>query len=306
MLGRCSGASTADLPVMMISGHGTIDTAVSAIKSGAYDFIEKPFKADRLLLVVDRAIEADRLRRENEELRLRAGGEIELSASRRRSISVRQLDRAGGADRQPRADHRPRRRRQGGGRAADPCRARSRADGPFVVRQLRDHAAGAAGDRAVRHRARTGRRLPRRSGTFELAHGGTLLLDEVADMPLEIQGKMARVLQEQTFARVGGKTRVEVDVRVHRLDQPRPAGGDRGRPLPRGALPPPERRADPRAAAERAPRGYPAAGPSLHDARPPMPPACPPRESARTRWRPCRPTTGRATSASCATSSSGC
>ncbi len=64
------------IPVVMISGHGTIDTAVSAIKSGAYDFIEKPFKADRLLLVVDRAIEADRLRRENATLRRRAGGEV--------------------------------------------------------------------------------------------------------------------------------------------------------------------------------------------------------------------------------------
>src|SRR5881275_1646260 len=64
------------VPVVMISGHGTIDTAVSAIKAGAYDFIEKPFKADRLLLVVDRAIEADRLRRENASLRRRAGGEV--------------------------------------------------------------------------------------------------------------------------------------------------------------------------------------------------------------------------------------
>src|SRR5499433_1966842 len=67
-----------DLPVVMISGHGNIETAVSAIKRGAYDFIEKPFKADRLLLVVERAIEAARLRRENEELRLRAGGDEEL------------------------------------------------------------------------------------------------------------------------------------------------------------------------------------------------------------------------------------
>ncbi|HWI26873.1 MAG TPA: response regulator, partial [Stellaceae bacterium] len=67
-----------DLPVVMISGHGTIETAVAAIKIGAYDFIEKPFKSDRLLLVVERAIEAARLRREVEELRLRAGGDEEL------------------------------------------------------------------------------------------------------------------------------------------------------------------------------------------------------------------------------------
>ena len=68
----------ASVPVIMISGHGTVESAVQAIKMGAYDFIEKPFKADRLLLMVARAIEAARLRRENEELRLRAGGEAEL------------------------------------------------------------------------------------------------------------------------------------------------------------------------------------------------------------------------------------
>src|SRR5579875_1139754 len=70
-----------NLPVVMISGHGTIETAVAAIKIGAYDFIEKPFKADRLLLVVERAIEAARLKRENEELKLRAGGEEDLSGT---------------------------------------------------------------------------------------------------------------------------------------------------------------------------------------------------------------------------------
>ena len=94
------------IPVVMISGHGTIDTAVSAIKTGAYDFIEKPFKADRLLLVVDRAIEADRLRRENASLapaRRRRGGFVGSSGA---AASVRSPDRARRADRQPRADHR--------------------------------------------------------------------------------------------------------------------------------------------------------------------------------------------------------
>ena len=82
------------VPVVMISGHGTIDTAVSAIKTGAYDFIEKPFKADRLLLVVDRAIEADRLRRENASLRRRAGGEVTFVGSSGAAANVRsQLDR---------------------------------------------------------------------------------------------------------------------------------------------------------------------------------------------------------------------
>src|ERR1700676_3844354 len=79
-----------DLPVIMISGHGNIETAVAAIKIGAYDFIEKPFKADRLLLVVERAIEAARLKRENEELRLRAGGDEELIGNSHAIAQLRQ------------------------------------------------------------------------------------------------------------------------------------------------------------------------------------------------------------------------
>ena len=149
------------VPVVMISGHGTIDTAVSAIKTGAYDFIEKPFKADRLLLVVDRAIEADRLRRENATLRRRAGGEVTFVGSSSAAASVAQPDRAGGADRQPRADHRPLGRRQGNRGAADPSglQARRRA---FRRGQLLGAAGGAAGDRAVRHRRRERRRCAAR------------------------------------------------------------------------------------------------------------------------------------------------
>ena len=198
----------------MISGHGNIETAVAAIKRGAYDFIEKPFKADRLLLVVERALEAARLRRENAELRLRAG---DPSRADRRLAGDRRAapgDRTRGADRQPRADHRPRRRRQGGGGAPDP---RPLAPRRRAVRrhQLRQHAARPHGGRAVRRRGRSeGGERPRKIGTFEQAHGGTLFLDEVADMPLETQGKIVRVLQEQTFERVGGRDRVEVDVRV--------------------------------------------------------------------------------------------
>src|SRR5712664_1758241 len=84
----------ADLPIIMISGHGNIETAVAAIKFGAYDFIEKPFKSDRLLLVIDRAIEAARLRRENQELRLRAGGDVELVGTSHATNQLRtQIDR---------------------------------------------------------------------------------------------------------------------------------------------------------------------------------------------------------------------
>jgi two-component system nitrogen regulation response regulator NtrX len=201
------------IPVVMISGHGTIDTAVSAIKSGAYDFIEKPFKADRLLLVVDRAIEADRLRRENATLRRRAGGDVTFVGQSPAAANVRsQIERAAptgsrvliggpsgvGKETVARLIH------QGS----------KRADGPLVVvncstlpvERLEIEMFGTDGE--------TDGDTLRVSGAFELAHGGTLLLKEVADLPTQLQSRLARVLQEQSYARNGGKTRVEIDVRV--------------------------------------------------------------------------------------------
>jgi two-component system nitrogen regulation response regulator NtrX len=201
------------VPVVMISGHGTIDTAVSAIKTGAYDFIEKPFKADRLLLVVDRAIEADRLRRENASLRRRAGGEVTFVGSSSAAANVRtQIERVAptgsrvlisgpsgaGKENVARLIH----------------QASKRADGPFVVvncsalpaERLELELFGTDGESAAD--------ALRVSGAFEMAHGGTLLLKEVADLPLPLQSRLARVLQEQSFTRNGGTTRVEVDVRV--------------------------------------------------------------------------------------------
>lgn len=201
-----------NLPVIMISGHGTIETAVSAIKIGAYDFIEKPFKADRLLLMVERAIEAARLRRENEELKLRAGGEVELIGRSSSITQVRQsIERVA-----PTGSRVLITGPAGSGKevVARLIHQRSRrSTGPFVglncatmrpdrlETELFGTEAGTDGQ---------GRKI----GTFEQAHGGTLLLDEVADMPLETQGKIVRALQEQTFERVGGGHRVEVDVRV--------------------------------------------------------------------------------------------
>jgi two-component system nitrogen regulation response regulator NtrX len=201
------------IPVVMISGHGTIDTAVSAIKTGAYDFIEKPFKADRLLLVVDRAIEADKLKRENATLRRRAGGEVTFVGSSTSAASVRtQIERA--------APTGSRVLIVGASGAGKETMARlihqssKRADGPFVVvncstlptERLDIELFGTDGE--------TEGDTLRVSGAFEMAHGGTLLLKEVADLPLALQSRLARVLQEQSFARDGGKTRVEVDVRV--------------------------------------------------------------------------------------------
>jgi len=121
-------ADMPSVPVVMISGHGTIETAVEAIKIGAYDFLEKPFKSDRLLLVVERAIEAAQLRRENEELKLRAGGQ-----------STSATDRASGADRQSGADHRAARCRKGG-RRATAASAFTAFKGPLCSGQLRDDA----------------------------------------------------------------------------------------------------------------------------------------------------------------------
>ncbi len=203
-----------DVPVVMISGHGTVETAVQAIHLGAYDFIEKPFKADRLLLVIERAIEAARLKRENRELRLRAGSGGDLVGNSGFAGQLRQL-----IDKVAPTNSRvlitgP----AGSGKevVARLVHAHSRrADGPFVVLNC----AAMHPDRmeielfGTEHRP-DGPEAPRKIGTFEQAHNGTLLLDEVADMPIETQGKIVRVLQDQTFERVGGGKRVEVDVRV--------------------------------------------------------------------------------------------
>jgi len=198
-----------DLPVVMISGHGTIETAVASIKKGAYDFVEKPFKADRLLHVMERALESARLKREVQELKLKTGDEGELVGNSPTITQLRVLiDKiaptnsrvliAGPA---------------GSGKevAARLIHARSRRAGNAFVAvncatmepdRLEAELFGVEGDGA------------RKTGLFELAHNGTLYLDEVADMPLETQGKILRVLIDQTFTRVGGQGRVQVDARV--------------------------------------------------------------------------------------------
>lgn len=202
------------VPVIMISGHGTIEMAVGAIQQGAYDFIEKPFQSDRLLLVVRRALEAAALARENAELRLRAGPEATLLGNSAAMVAIRgQVERAA-----PTGSRVMITGPAGSGKevVARMIHARSRrADGPFVVMncatlnpsRFEEELFGLeAGPDPVSH--------PRRAGVLERAHGGTLLLDEVSDMPLETQGKIVRALQDQTFERLGGSARVKVDVRV--------------------------------------------------------------------------------------------
>jgi len=202
------------IPVLMMSGHGTVETAVQAIKDGAYDFIEKPFKSERMLYLVARALEADRLRRENQELRLQAGRSHKLIGE---SPALRDL--SGAVSKVAPSNSRifisgP----AGSGKevvAHQIHKLSRRTEGPFIVvncaTMTPEHVeetlfgteqAGEDGNPLVR------------AGTFEMAHNGTLFLDEVSDMPLETQGKIIRVLQDQVFQRVGGTAHMNVDVRV--------------------------------------------------------------------------------------------
>ena len=202
------------VPVVMMSGHGTIETAVQAIKLGAYDFIEKPFKADRMILVVRRAIEAARLKRENEELRLRAGPITDLIGTSSVVAHLRQaIDRVAPTNSRVLLSG-----PAGAGKEAVArlIHARSRrSEGPFTIVSCASMAPDRMevelfGVEAAGTAAAAGHKV----GLFEAAHNGTLFLDEVADLPQPTQSKIVRVLQEQTFMRVGGQTRVEVDVRV--------------------------------------------------------------------------------------------
>ncbi len=200
-----------DIPAIMISGHGNIETAVTAIKKGAFDFIEKPFKTERLIMVVQRALEVTNLRRENKRLRSQAvvpDGLIGNSAAA-------QLLRSTIAK-------------------VAPANSRIMISGPagsgkeLVARMIHEASPRAKCEfMPISAAGMTPERLdvelfgeegeggkPRKIGVFERAHGGTLFLDEVADMPIESQSRILRVLVEQRFQRVGGAQDVQVDVRV--------------------------------------------------------------------------------------------
>jgi two-component system nitrogen regulation response regulator NtrX len=200
-----------DLPVVIISGHGNIETAVTAIKRGAYDYIEKPFKSDRLILVTLRALEASQLKREVRELKERSVVSAEMIG---RSPAINQLknniDKAA-----PTNSRIMLRGASGSGKelAARVLHQKSlRAEGPFVVL----NAAAMVPDRVEEELFGTEDRTggPRKVGALEEAHTGTLYIDEVADMPMETQGKILRVLVEQKFLRLGGAQKVSVDVRI--------------------------------------------------------------------------------------------
>lgn len=203
--------SDPELPVVMISGHGNIETAVSAIKRGAYDFIEKPFKADRLVLVADRALEASRLKREVKDLKTRT---VQASRIVGRSTAANQLrmtlDRVAPTNARVMISGAPGTGKELAARTLHALSAR--ASGPFVVINSATITPDTMEEELFGVEAAPGR--PRRIGALEEAHSGTLYFDEVADMPKETQGRILRVLVDQNFQRVGGATRVHVDVRI--------------------------------------------------------------------------------------------
>ncbi|WP_303812095.1 nitrogen assimilation response regulator NtrX [Sandarakinorhabdus limnophila] len=198
------------LPIVVISGHGNLDTAVAAIKRGAYDYIEKPFQAEQLLLVVRRATETERLRREYEALKERVGVDIELTGTSQQINQVRATLKRVAATGSRVLISGP----AGSGKevAARLLHQWSpRIDAPFVVVS----AARMTPERveeALFGVEEGGENV--RAGLLEQAHGGTLFLDDVADMPMTTQAKILRVLTEQVFQRVGGARWVRVDVRV--------------------------------------------------------------------------------------------
>ncbi|MGJ8626533.1 MAG: sigma-54-dependent transcriptional regulator [Sulfitobacter sp.] len=199
-----------DVPVVIISGHGNIEIAVAAIKQGAYDFIEKPFNIDQLLVVIRRAMETSRLRRENQSLKR---GDVTSSEMIGTSAAFRTL--LGQLDKVTKSNGRvmltgP----AGSGKevAARYIHAQSaRASAPFVT----VNCAGVEPDRM--EEVLFGRENAERGiepGLLEQAHGGVVYFDEVADMPLGTQSKILRVLVDQQFTRVGGSDKVRVDLRV--------------------------------------------------------------------------------------------
>ena len=198
------------LPVLMISGHGNLVTAVAAIRQGAVDFIEKPFEAEHLLHLVARATETDRLRRENETLKAQIGQETELTGASVAINAVRAtLKRVAGTGSRVLIT--------GPAGVGKEVAARllhnwsPRAKAPFIVVS----AARMTPERVEEELfgVEEGGELAR-PGLLEQAHGGTLFLDEIADMPLPAQGKILRVLTDQSFTRVGGQRVVKVDMRV--------------------------------------------------------------------------------------------
>jgi two-component system, NtrC family, nitrogen regulation response regulator NtrX len=199
-----------EVPVVIISGHGNIEIAVAAIKQGAYDFIEKPFNIDQLMVVIRRAMETSKLRRENSELKRRDVTNAEMIGS---SAAFRTL--MGQLDKVTKSNGRV--MLSGPAGAGKEIAARfihcnsNRSKAPFIT----VNCAGVEPDRM--EEVLFGRESHERGvepGLLEQADGGVIYFDEVADMPLGTQSKILRVLVDQQFQRVGGGDKVRVDLRV--------------------------------------------------------------------------------------------
>jgi two-component system, NtrC family, nitrogen regulation response regulator NtrX len=201
-----------ELPIVMISGHGNIETAVAAIKIGAYEFIEKPFKADRLILVANRALETSRLKREVRQLKQLAPSSSILVGQSATTGQLRQaIERV--------APTNSRVLIVGPSGAGKELAARSihqlssRTNGPFVV----INAAAITPERMEIELFgvdQSGASEGRKPGALEEAHGGTLFIDDIAELPRETQSKILRVIVDQTFQRMGGTNKIAVDARV--------------------------------------------------------------------------------------------
>ncbi|MFT5870541.1 MAG: two-component system nitrogen regulation response regulator NtrX [Paracoccaceae bacterium] len=199
-----------DVPVVIISGHGNIEIAVAAIKQGAYDFIEKPFNIDQLMVVISRAMETSRLRRENASLRRQDGRGTEmLGASTAFKLMKSQLDKVTKSN--------GRVMLTGPAGAGKDVAARyihlesNRSSAAFVTVNSASISADHM-EEVLFGRESTERGVEQ--GLLEQAHGGVIFFDEVADMPLGTQSKILRVLVDQSFTRVGGTSKVRVDLRV--------------------------------------------------------------------------------------------
>lgn len=200
----------ADIPIVIISGHGNIEIAVAAIQQGAYDFIEKPFSTDQLLVVVGRALEANRLRRENAALRARETAEaVLIGSSAAMSALNAKLLRVARTQSRVLLSGPP-----GSGKEVAARRIHALSDRalhPFVVANAASIEPQRMEEVLFGSIMEDGRVT---QGLFERAHRGILFIDEVADMPAGTQSKILRVLTDQAFMRAGGGDLVRVDVRV--------------------------------------------------------------------------------------------
>ena len=297
LLREWSGAGGLDAPVIVMSGHGTIETAVEATRLGAYDFLEKPISLAKLVLTVGRALEADRLIRENLRLRRRTETGTEIIGS---STAMNELrDRAARAAAHDAPILVTGESGTGKSRLARHVHALSpRRDGPFVAVSVAgltepEELFGSERDAAIHY------------GPLERANAGTVFLEDIADMPPGMQASLAGALQNGSFLPYRRPRAGQGGHPDHRrLAARSPGGGGPGRPA-RGPLLPPERRAARGAAAPGARGGHPRCSSSGSSTSSPPARTC---RSAAATWRPrtgCATTPGRATCASCATWCSG-